>query len=118
MESVVNNPSYLWLLQFGSWSISWVCLYFILSTLLLVYGTAETWRKNNNERKEVEKQEKLTKEGYWTDDEETVDGHSEFLWTPHDDDDDKLLQDSRKVDRLSCYHKTIWFFQSIAQTAS
>lgn len=117
MESVVNNPSYLWLLQFGSWSISWVCLYFILSTLLLVYGTAETWRKNNNERKEVEKQEKLTKEGYWTDDEETVDGHSEFLWTPHDDDDDKLLQDSRKVDRLSCYHKTIWFFQNIAQNS-
>ena len=115
MESFVNNPGYLWLLQYGSWSLSSVCLYFILSTLLLIYCTAKAWREDNNERKEAgEKHEKRAKEGYWTDDEEIED---ELLWTPQDEDDDTLLLDPAKDDRLSCYYKTIWIFQTIAQNS-
>ena len=59
VESVCNNPSYHWFLQFDSWSISAVCLYFILSTLLLIYYTIKTWRENKN-KENVETKHKKT----------------------------------------------------------
>jgi len=50
MESVCNNPSYFFF-QFDGWSVSAVCLYFILGTLLLIYCTIKTWRENKNKEK-------------------------------------------------------------------
>ena len=110
VESIYNNPSYLWLLQFDNWSISSVCLYFILSTSLLIYCTIKTWRENNTKEKNTEgaKHDKRAEKSYWAEDGEY--DERELLW--HED-DETFLQDPEE-DKLSYYHKTVWLLQGIA----
>lgn len=109
-ESVLNNPSYRWLLQFDNWSISSTCLHFILNTGLLFHSQIETWRENRRKKREIEetKHVKQYEKIYWAEDRIT-ESDEEFLW-PWEEDHAVELQE----DRLSYHHKTLWLLQSIA----
>ena len=109
-ESVLNNPSYRWLLQFDNWSISSACLHFILNTGLLLHCQIEKWRENRRKKREIEetKHVKQYEKIYWAEDRIT-ESDEEFLW-PWEEDHAVELQE----DRLSYYHKTLWLLQSIA----
>ena len=109
VESVCNNPSYHWFLQFDSWSISAVCLYFILGTLLLIYCTIKTWRENKNKENVEAKHEKQSEKSYWAEEEDHEE--QELLWAP---DEEETSLTCSEEDRLSCYHKTVWLLQGIA----
>ena len=110
-ESVFNNSSYRWLLQFDNWSISSACLYFILNIGLVIYCQIETWRENrrkkreNKETKHVQQPKKI----YWAEDRMTESDEEFRLW-PWEEGYAVELQE----DRLSYYHKTLWLLQSIA----
>lgn len=109
-ESVLNNPSYRWLLQFDNWSISSACLHFILNTGLLFHSQIETWRENRKRKREIEetKHVKQYEKIYWAEDRIT-ESDEEFLW-PWEEGHAVELQE----DRLSYYHKTLWLLQGIA----
>ena len=111
VESIVNNPSCLWLLQFDSWSISAVCLYFILNTVLLVYCTIKTWREKNRKEKESSgmKHEKRSENEYWAED--RTEDEENSLWEL--DEGEATLLESEE-DGLSYYHKIVWLLQSTA----
>lgn len=107
VESVYNTPSYLWLVQFDNWSISTVCLYFVLTTLLLIYYTTKTWRDNNIEKTKLD--EPRAEKGCV--DDEQGENESELLWAASEGGEE---EEEDCEDKLPCYHKIVWLLQTIA----
>ena len=115
VESFFSTPSYLWLLQLDNWSISAVCLYFVLSTLLLVYHTIKTW--TNDKRREEEekaKQEHLAEKTHLAD-EELAESGTDLLWAASEGEESHLAD--YHEDKLSCYHKVVWLLQTLAENS-
>lgn len=115
MESVVSTPSYLWLVQLDNWSISAVCLYFVLSTLLLIYYTIKTWRDDNKkEDNEKVKLEHQAEKSHWAE-EELGESESDLLFAASEGGD--LHQADYREDKLPCYHKVVWLLQTMAESS-
>lgn len=115
MESVVSTPSYLWLVQLDNWSISAVCLYFVLSTLLLIYYTIKTWRDGNKkEDNEKVKLEHQAEKSHWAE-EELGESESDLLFAASEG--GELHQADYREDKLPCYHKVVWLLQTMAENS-
>lgn len=115
VESVVSTPSYLWLVQLDNWSISAVCLYFVLSTLLLIYYTIKTWRDDNKkEDNEKVKLEHQAEKSHWAE-EELGESESDLLFAASEGGD--LHQVDYREDKLPCYHKVVWLLQTMAESS-
>lgn len=115
VESVVSTPSYLWLVQLDNWSISAVCLYFVLSTLLLIYYTIKTWRDDNKkEDNEKVKLEHQAEKSHWAE-EELGESESDLLFAASEGGD--LHQADYREDKLPCYHKVVWLLQTMAESS-
>lgn len=115
VESVVSTPSYLWLVQLDNWSISAVCLYFVLSTLLLIYYTIKTWRDGNKkEDNEKVKLEHQAEKSHWAE-EELGESESDLLFAASEGGD--LHQADYREDKLPCYHKVVWLLQTMAESS-
>lgn len=115
VESVVSTPSYLWLVQLDNWSISAVCLYFVLSTLLLIYYTIKTWREDNKkEDNEKVKLEHQAEKSHWAE-EELGESESDLLFAASEGGD--LHQADYREDKLPCYHKVVWLLQTMAESS-
>lgn len=114
VESVFRYLSYLWLLQFENWSLAAVCAYFILSTLLLVYSTLKRCRENGTRIAEPKYKEK-NEDNYWAEVDDASD--NELLWILPGYEEVDPRKDSEDIDELSCYHKTIWLLQTLAQNS-
>ncbi|KAL9982915.1 hypothetical protein ACROYT_G005029 [Oculina patagonica] len=113
VESVFYTPSYLWLVQFDNWSITAVCFYFTLATLLLIYDTIKTYRENNSsEDDEKTKHEQRPESGQWGEDHHG-ESESELLWAASEG-GESHPGDHREADNLPCYHKVVWLLQTIA----
>lgn len=115
VESVFYTPSYLWLVQFDNWSITAVCLYFILATLLLIYDTIKTWRDNKSrDDAEKPKHEQEAEKSQWAEIEhgEQGESESELLWAGSEG--GEWHPGDHHQDKLPCYHKVVWLLQSIA----
>ena len=112
VESFFSTPSYLWLLQLESWSISAVCLYFVLSTLLLVYHTTKTWKDDTrSEDEEKAKHEHHTEKSHLAE-EELGESDADLLWATSEDGESQQVD--YHEDKLSCYHKVVWLLQTMA----
>lgn len=111
VESVFNTPSYLWLVEFDNWSITAICLYFVLATLLLIYDTIKT-SNDHKHREELEstKHEQRAEQSHWLEDEHETE--SELLWAASEADESHLGE--HHEDKLPCYHKILWLLQTIA----
>lgn len=112
MESILSTPSYLWLLQLDNWSISAVCLYFVLSTLLLVYHTIKTWKDDKRrEEEEKAKHEHHTEKSHLAE-EELGASETDLLWAASEDGESHQVD--YHEDKLPCYHKVVWLLQTMA----
>ncbi|KAK2572395.1 hypothetical protein P5673_002635 [Acropora cervicornis] len=112
--SVFRYLTYLWLLQFENWSLSAVCAYYILSTFLLIYSTLKRCRENRTTIVEPKYKEK-TEENYLAEVDEASD--SDLLWIMPGYEEVDPRKDFEDIDELSCYHKTIWLLQTLAQNS-
>ena len=110
VESFFSTPSYLWLLQLDNWSISAVCLYFVLSTLLLVYHTIKTWR--DDKRREDEEKEKHEHQKSHLAEEELGESDTDLLWAASEEGESQLVD--HHEDKLPCYQKVVWLLQTMA----
>lgn len=114
MESFFNTPGYLWLLQLDNWSISAVCLYFVLSTLLLVYHTIKTWTNDKRREEEKAKQAHSAEKSHLAD-EELAESDTDLLWTASEGGESHL--EVYHKDKLPCYHKVVWLLQTLAENS-
>lgn len=115
VESFFSTPSYLWLLQLDNWSISTVCLYFVLSTFLLVYHTIQTWTKDKRrEEEEKAKHGQLAEKSHLAD-EELGESETDLLWAASEGEESHLTD--YHEDKLPCYHKVVWLLQTLAENS-
>ena len=111
VESAFNTPSYLWLLQLDNWSISSVCLYFVLATLLLIYYTIKSSRDDKNrETTEKTENEKIAEKSYLAEDEHG--NESELLWAASEGAESHT--ELNREEKLPCYHEVLWVLQTLA----
>ena len=115
VQSFFGIPSYLWLVQLDNWSISAVCLYFVLSTLLLIYHTIKKWKEDKDrEDDEKVKDDHQAEKSHWAE-EELGESDTDLLWAasevgePH--------QADYREDKLPCYHKVVWLLQTMAENS-
>ena len=115
MESFFSTPSYLWLLQLDNWSISTVCLYFVLSTFLLVYHTIQTWTKDKRrEEEEKAKHGQLAEKSHLAD-EKLGESETDLLWAASEGEESHMTD--YHEDKLPCYHKVVWLLQTLAENS-
>lgn len=91
-------------------------MYFILSTCLLIYCTCKTWRRDNTKTNEETKLDKRTEISHGSEDEGTDHEHAQELLWPEEQEDETILHNT-EVNRLSCYHQTIWLLQTTAENS-
>ena len=115
VESFLSTPSYLWLLQLDNWSISAVCLYFVLSTLLLVYHTIKTWKDDKRREKEERAKHEHHTEKSRLADEGQGESETDLLWAASEDGEPH--QADYHEDKLRCYHKVVWLLQTMAENS-
>ena len=115
VESFFSTPSYLWLLQLDNWSISAVCLYFVLSTLLLVYHTIKTWTNDKRREEEEKAKHKHPTEKSNLADDDLAESETDLLWAATEGEESNLVD--YHEDKLPCYHKVVWLLQTLAENS-
>jgi len=115
VESFYSTPSYLWVLQLDNWTVSAVCLYFVLSTLLLIYHTIKKWKEEKNrEDEEKVKDEHHAEKSHWAEG-ELGESETDLLWAASEGGESH--QADHREGKLPCYHKVVWLLQTMAENS-